>query len=59
MSLARAKKINAALLVELTRPAAVVALSHELRGALADLCGELIEVNQRLENLERVNDGKK
>jgi hypothetical protein len=53
MSLARAKKIAAVILAETATPAAVMVLSHNLRGALADLAAELVEVNQRLEILEQ------
>jgi hypothetical protein len=50
--LARAKKIAAVILAETTTPAAVVAIPHNLRGALADLVAELCEVNHRLDLLE-------
>jgi len=50
--LARAKKIAAVILAETTTPAAVVAIPHNLRAALADLAAELVEVNQRLELVE-------
>lgn len=61
MSLTRAKKIAAVILAEATTPAAVMFLSHNLRGALSDLAAELIEVNQRLDLLENSkgdDDGK-
>lgn len=54
----RAKKIAAIVAVELSRPAAMVALPQPLRGAIADLAGELVEINQRLDNLERKLNGK-
>ena len=53
MSLARAKKIAAVILAETNTPAAVLVLSHNLRGALADLAAELCEVNHRLDLLQK------
>jgi len=49
----RAKKIAAELMRQLARPMVVATVPHELRGLAADISAELIEVNQRLENLER------
>ena len=59
--LARAKKIAAVILAETTTPAAVGFIPHNLRAALADLAGELVELNQRLDLLENSKgkpDGK-
>jgi hypothetical protein len=49
----RAKRIAADLTRQLARPIVVASVPHELRGALADLSAELIEINQRLDTLER------
>jgi len=54
--LARAKSIAAVILAESTTPRAMVVLSHNLRGALMDLAAELVELNQRLDLLERNGD---
>jgi hypothetical protein len=59
--LTRAKKIAAVILAETTTPAACIAVPHNLRAALADLAGELVELNQRLDLLEHLKgkpDGK-
>lgn len=61
MSLTRTKRIAGIVLTETTTPAAMMVLSHNLRGALADLAAELIELNQRLallENSKGSDDGK-
>jgi VIT1/CCC1 family predicted Fe2+/Mn2+ transporter len=52
VSLERSKRIGAQVLRALQRPAVLIALSHDERGALSDLVGELIELNQRLERCE-------
>jgi hypothetical protein len=51
--LTRAKKIGGLILRELQNPAVVIALPHDIRAALADLPAELIEMNQRLDRVER------
>lgn len=53
MSLDRSKRLAALVLRVLQRPAVLVALSHDERAALSDLIGELIELNQRLDRLEK------
>jgi hypothetical protein len=56
MMLNRVKKIAAELTRQLSRPMVVATLPHELRGLLADLSAELIELNQRLDRVERLLD---
>lgn len=53
MSLHRSKQLAALVLKVLQRPVVLMALSHDERAALSDLVGELIEVNQRLDTIER------
>jgi len=45
-------------MLETSKPVAIVALPHALRAALADLAAELIELNQRLDTLERKLNGE-
>jgi hypothetical protein len=52
MSLMRAKSIAARIAGELAAPRALV-MPHAWRGLLADLAGELVELNQRLDRLEK------
>lgn len=52
----RAKRIAAVILAESTRPAVLAVMSHNMRGALADLAAELVEINQRLNLLEKTRD---
>jgi len=49
----RAKKIAAELTRQLARPMIVATVPHEVRGLMADLSAELIELNQRLDAFER------
>ena len=56
--LARAKRVATAIMLETSKPVAIVALPHALRAALADLAAELIELNQRLDTLERKLNGE-
>lgn len=53
----RAKKIGATVARALADPRMMLALPHDARAALADISAELIELNQRLEKLERAKDG--
>jgi len=50
----RAKKIAAELTRQLARPVIVATVPHEVRGLMADLAAEVIEINQRLDVLERL-----
>jgi len=54
----RAKRIASATAKALSNPLVVATLPHDLQAALADLGAELVEINQRLEKLEGVNDGE-
>ena len=53
MSIERAKKVGALVLAMLARPSVLLVTTHEQRGVVADLVAELIELNQRLERIER------
>lgn len=57
--LSRAKKIAGLVAQSIASPAMILALPHDVHAALADLGPELIELNQRLEKLERDDDGEK
>ena len=54
----RAKRIQGLIALALAQPLVTATLPHGVRAALADLSAELLEINERLEKLEAVNDGK-
>ena len=54
--LARAKNIAAVIVQLLSRPMIAMAVSRDERGALLDVGAELIELNQRLDKMEREHE---